>query len=385
MNLFRYFLSLLSVSILLVSCTEHPHPIVSDLPQAKQVILLDSLQKLDSLILRNRTNKIKESFKYARQADKIAKTLNTPLAYAKAYNMFGNVYSLFKMDSGFYYYNQALLLIDSFNLVDNKAMVVYNLGMLHGSAGNYKTAIILLDSALASSRSNNDFVSVSNSLNALGNIYFDIGDETNARRMYDSAFAVAKTKSLYLQMGTALGNLSKFESDQNISMELNKRAITYLKQCNGAEEQIAVILINIANGFSNPDSAIHYFNLAIKIINWENAPEVLIGAYNNLAYSYLEKNDLINAEKCIVDQAQPISIKTNNIDWQSTVYDTYSDVLKRKGSATEAIVYKNKSIEARKTFSASVSTILPEICIASIVLTNVFPIKFFAIKIVSCK
>jgi hypothetical protein len=78
-----------------------------------------------------------------------------------------------------------------------------------------------------------------------------------------------------------------------------------------------------------------------------------------MAYCYLVKGDVINAEKCILDHALPVAVKTNNIDWQSTVYDTYADILKRKGRETDAMVYKNRSIEARKTYRASVSTILP--------------------------
>ena len=158
-------------------------------------------------------------------------------------------------------------------------------------------------------------------------------------------------------MGSALGNLARLEGDNNKSKMLQKRAISYLEGRIGSEEPMALILINLGYHCQVVDSAIYYFNRAINMVSVEFAPEVIIGAYNNMAYCYLYKGDVNSAEKCIADHALPVSIKTNNVDWQAT-YDTYADVLKQKGSATEATVYKNKSIEARKIYRASVSTIL---------------------------
>lgn len=345
MNNAKFLIIACFISLCLLGCRENSTQIISKVPQSQQTVLLDSLQNLDSLVLKSRTNDVAKAFKYAQQAGKIAQELNTPTARAKSCIMFGNAYSVYKMDSGFYYYNKALLVIDSFNLIDNRGKVLYNLGMLNHSAGNYKTSIILLDSALSSSRSGKDLITESNSLNSLGNIYFDMGDDAQARKMYDSAFRVAKSESLFLQMGTALGSLAKFETDQKKSIELNKQAISYLRRSNGSEEPIALILINIGNIFLNQDSAIYYFKLAINTVSVENAPDVVIGAYNSLAYSYLEKGDLPNAEKCIANQALPISIKTNKLDWQSTVYDTYSDILRKKGAFSSALDYEKKAIE----------------------------------------
>jgi signal transduction histidine kinase len=108
---------------------------------------------------------------------------------------------------------------------------------------------------------------------------------------------------------------------------------------------MASILINIGYKFSNPDSAIYYFREALQKISVETSPEVVIGAYNNLANSYLDKNDVVNAEKCIA-YGLTVSINTNNFDWQSTIYDTYSDIMKRKGDLSKALTYEKKSIEA---------------------------------------
>jgi signal transduction histidine kinase len=332
--------------LFLAGCEQPGHYLPSGLTQSQQGILSDSLQKLDSLILQERDTKFSESLKYARIAFEIVKKLNTHDAFAKSYIMFGNVYYSSKMDSGFYFYNKALLLIDSFQLANERGKVLYDLGMLYSAANNYKKSISLLDSSLVCSGSIRDLATVSNSLNSLGNIYLDIGEVAKARKMYDSAFAIAKSESLYLQMGTALGNLAKFESDPKTSLELDKRAISCLQKSNGSNEPVASVLINMGNRFSNPDSAIYYFNHALQLVSVENDPLIVIGANNNMAYSYLDKGDVENAEKCI-DHALSISICTNNPDWQSTIYDTYSDIMERKGNLSQALKYEKKSIEAK--------------------------------------
>lgn len=311
-----------------------------------QVTLSDSMPILDSLILKNRTNKIEESLTYALHAVKMAKRLNTPLAFTNAYIMLGNAYSQFKLDSAFYFYNTARELVDSLNLKTLRGKVLYNLAMLYGLAGNNKTSIILLDSALNASKGCGNFVIESNALNAIGNIYLDMGDETKARIMYDSAFRVAASHSLYLQMGTAMGNLAKFETDQMKSQNLNQRAIGYMQHCTGSEEPIAQILINMANGCTDQDSAIYYFEKALTLISDENSPEEYMGVYNNLACTYLDMGEIAKAEKCILDHAVPVAVRTNNIDWQSTIYDTYADILQRKGNLAGALFYEKRSIES---------------------------------------
>ena len=351
MNFIKYPIYVLFFSVLLSGCKKGSDQVDSGLPQSRQSILMDSLQKLDSLVLSKRTKNVTEAVRFAKLSGKIAMTLNSPVAFTKSYIMLGNAYSVFMMDSGFYFYNKALMLIDSADLQEYRGKVLYNLGMLHRAAGNYKTSIILLDSALSSSRLSSDSTTESNSFNSLGNVYYSIGDEVNARKMFNLALDIAKSKSLYLQMGASLGNLAKFETDPVKAIELNKNAIFYLRKCNGSGEPIAQILINIANCFSDPDSSMHYYKLALNLVSVENSPEVIIGIYNNMAYSYLEKGDLINAEKCIVDFALPVAIKTNNIDWQSTVYDTYADILHQKGKLADAIVCEKKAIEAMQTAS----------------------------------
>jgi signal transduction histidine kinase len=345
MNDTRNFIIALLTILFFAGCKQTSDYSPSAITQSQQTVLSDSLLKLDSLVLRNRAIRFSESLKYAKRAYEIAKKLNTPYAFARSYIMSGEVYFSFKKDSAFYFYNKALQVIDSFQLVKEKGKVLYDIGMLHGAAGNYKTSVAFLDSALVYSKVIFDTVTISNSLNALGNIYHDMGNDTNARKMFDSAFSIAKARSLYLQMGAALGNLAKFEQDQKKSIIKSKNALALLRKTSGSGETMAMILINIGFRFPEVDSAIYYFRQALQMVDVETSPEVVIGAYNNLANSYLDKNDVLNAEKCIA-YGLTVSINTNNFDWQSTIYDTYSDIMKRKGDLSKALTYEKKSIEA---------------------------------------
>jgi tetratricopeptide (TPR) repeat protein len=359
MNFSKDHLAFLLLSIMLFGCNENTRRTVSSAQQPAQAILQDSLQKLDSLAMKYRAKNDTVSLNYARQSGKLALAINTPEAKVKACNILGGAYALVNKDSGFYFYNKAMALADSFDLKDKKGKILYDLGMLHRSAGNFRDHLILIDSALRVSASVGDFATMSNAFNALGNFSVVTGDKVHARKMFDSAFAVANRNLLYLQMGASLGNLARFEPDSKKSVALQRKAISYLKRCNGSEEPIALNLINIGYRCTDVDSAVYYFGQAVGMVSEAYAPEVVIGAYNNLAYCYLGKGDLAKAENCIVAHALPLALKTNNSDWLSTVYDTYGDILNRKGNASGASDYKKKSVEAKKQFQSSVSTSLP--------------------------
>jgi tetratricopeptide (TPR) repeat protein len=358
MNHSQFLTAILFLSLFLFGCNATPEKTGTASQQSKETILMDSLLKLDSLVLQYRAKNAEESMKYAREAGKLAREIDTPAAWVKTYNMMGNACSGIRIDSGFYFYNKALMVIDSFNLADKKGLVLFNLGMLNRSAGNYRNSILLIDSALRFSVTVNDFATLSNSLNSLGIFYLNIGDKLNARKMFDSAFAVANRNSLYLEMGSALGNLSRFEPDPQKSVMMQRNAIAYMEKGVGFEEPIALGLINVGYRASETDSAIFYFTRAINMVSADFAPEVIIGANNNLAYCYLSKGDLVNAEKCIIEHALPVAVKTHNIDWQSTVYDTYADILERKGNLAGALLNRKKAADAKSAFRALVSTSL---------------------------
>src|ERR1039457_6637540 len=135
-------------------------------------------------------------------------------------------------------------------------------------------------------------------------------------------------------MGLSLANLSKDNRDNKKAIELQKEAIDYLLISKGSDNEIAQILINIGLKFTIPDSATTYYMKALKYAQNGNLPIIEMGAYNNLAYSYLEANNIAAAESSIL-HAIKLATNLKDIDWLSTLYDSYGDILINKENFKE--------------------------------------------------
>jgi two-component system NarL family sensor kinase len=99
---------------------------------------------------------------------------------------------------------------------------------------------------------------------------------------------------------------------------------------------------------TNPDSALFYFGEALNLTRNKNMSEVEIGAYNNMVYSYLEKGNIKGAEECLVDHAIPLAQREKNDDWMSTLYDSYAEVLVRKGDFKDAAKWQKMALDKRQ-------------------------------------
>jgi len=318
-------------------------------PEAKQnmILVADTLGVLDSLALKTQFKNPHLSQFYARKALAIAKGQKSTEQLIHAYIIAGVACIANKNDSSVYYYNKALNLSDSTKNKTHKPSIYYNLAVLYSAADYYKTAIILLDSAIRLAEDQKNFSVKSNAFNALGNIKMQIKDFSDARRLYDSAYRIAERYSLYKQMGASLSNLAKFEKETSSSIKKQLIAISWLKRNSGTEDEIASILINIGNRQKKPDSAIYYYKSALKLVQNGNLPSTEIGAYNNLAYSYLDKGDIITAESCIANYAIPLALRENVKGWIASLYDTYADILIAKSDFKGAVTYQKKAIASR--------------------------------------
>jgi signal transduction histidine kinase len=165
--------------------------------------------------------------------------------------------------------------------------------------------------------------------------------------MYDSAYKIARRHKQNEQIGISLGNLSRFESDPVKALGLEREAISFLKMTKGGEDGLAQSYVNIGFRASNPDTALYYFNEALKLAKANNLSKIEIGAYNNMVYSFLDKGNIKSAEECLVDHAIPLAEREKNNDWLATLYDTYADVLMRKGDFQNAVKYQKTAMEKR--------------------------------------
>lgn len=309
--------------------------------------LQDSLDILDTIVNKTKISDNDLSVRYAKRSLVIANLLRSPDAMITAYTLCGIAYLKKAKDSSYYYYNRALKLCNDENLLHRKIRVMYNLSMFYQMVNENKTVIRLLDSVIRLAESLKDYSSMATAYNSLGNVKYDIKDFADSKKMFEIALSIAKSHDLYTQVGVSLAGLAKFETETPKIIARNKEALFYLRKGSGAEEEMAMTLVNIGWVVTNPDTALYYYKAAIKIADAGNLSEVEFGALNNMVYAYLDKGDLLNAEKCMRDIAIPMAIREDNKDWLSTLYDTYSDILERKGNFQLALEYKKNALKEK--------------------------------------
>ncbi len=306
---------------------------------------LDSLRFIDSMVMLTRVKDTGLTHELARSSLRIAGAIETGDALLKAYNINGNAWSLSRMDSAFYYYSKALAIKQNQPDFPEKPMLLYNIAMLNVAAGNQKNAVGLLDSAIQAASRLGKFEVVSNALNSLGGINLDLGQRSQAIRLYDSALRTADLHQLPLQKAIALGNLARTAEDIRVTIQYEREAVSILKQCKDGAEPLASTYINAGFRMTNPDSAIASYLQAIRLINRENAPLTLLTAYNNLAYGFLEKGDIRQAKRWLSEFAFPLARDIQNDGWLANLHDTYADVLSAEGNYKEALQNEKKSVE----------------------------------------
>ncbi len=259
----------------------------------------------------------------------------------------GNAYQFQNEDSSFYYFDKSLKIIFLNKNDTLRPFVLFRIAMLHFRAFNYKEALKLYDSAMGEAKRNKNYIVVSNCLNELGAIEQDLNNPDQARSYFQQSLQLAEKFKLSHQIGVILGNLANLETNPDTALKLMNRALENIKNIKGAEMEYCTILANIANSSSQKDTAIKFFHEAITIAEKGNYSEVLIGAYNNLSCIYLENNQTKEAEECLRDHAIPLALKSENADWLSTAYESYSEVLEKKGDFHQAYFFQKKSMKTR--------------------------------------
>ena len=314
-------------------------------------VIRDTINRLDSLSFINRVQNDSLSLIYAKIAVSLAKANKLDAELIKSYYEIGNAFSTRYKDSSFFYYTLARKLADRIKFSKEKPIILYNLANVYIGAFNFKDALTLLDSCIHFASETLNFPVLSSAYNSLGQIYLEISDSVMSKKMFNLALEIGLKHKLSKQIGNALANLSIFEKSIYKTLVLQKDAINFLQQEPGTDEEISSLLINIGTEQTEPDSGIYYFKLALFNAKNGNLPLNEIAAFNNLAYSFLDKGDYVNASACLADNAIPRAKKINNLDWLATLYDSYSDVLAKQGKLSEAFAFLKKSIQKRSEYN----------------------------------
>ena len=307
----------------------------------------DSISTLDSLANVNKVRNNLLAIRYAKEAVRYSKKIKDPASYVKSLKMLGLVYLYSAKDSSYVIYNNALRYARENQVSGEIPQLLYNLADISNTAFNYQTAISQLDTCIILARKEKMHEVLANAYNLMGNIYNSTGDNKASLVMYDSSYKIASKHYLTRQMGVALGNMAKFDPSQDSLIRKLKKGISFLQKTGGNEEEIASFYNNIAVHLSDPDSVLAYSAKALSYCKDINLPIIRMSAYNNMAYAFLDKRDIIKAEKYLKDYAIPIAVKEKNLDWLSNLYDSYADIFIAQKDFNQAFLYERKAYQTR--------------------------------------
>jgi signal transduction histidine kinase len=319
----------------------------------RQRALTDTLIRLDSMVNANKVRNNQLSRELAGRAMKLATQSGSEEALARAYIMMGIAYRIYNNDTSYMYNKLAMNLAGRLNLQSIRISAMYNYASLCRDAADFKTAIIYYDSVIPFARNDGDYRLLSNTFNGIGSIKFESFDTAGARVMFDSAIQVADRYSLPLQKGVALASLARLENSPAENIFKLKEAAQLLKEIPGAEEESASIYTNLGMLSQDPDTALRYYDEALKLADTIHSSELSIAICNNKAYSYLDKKDFNNAEACLVSYAIPLAQQVKNYSWLASLYDTYTDVLVAAKRTDDALKYALLAYQTKRLDEAT--------------------------------
>ncbi len=274
----------------------------------------------------------------------------------RAYMAIGDGYKKRKIDSAYLNYANALKLSDRFSIQPVRPLIFYELAQLQRRGYNFKEAVALFDSAKNTAFRQGDWAVASNAINMLGTLQLDIWSKEEAKTLFEKAYYMALNHNLPRQAGVALGNLSRLTDNEAEAVKLMKSAIILIKSSSGALDEVGYIYINIGNRMTNPDSAIFYYEKAISIGEKGDYRDMLIDAWNNLAYSLLDKKQFREADVVIGKTAIPIARSESDFEWLAELYDTWSDVKAAQHDYSGAWQAEKEAMQARSEAEIKKST-----------------------------
>ncbi|NCA76859.1 MAG: tetratricopeptide repeat-containing sensor histidine kinase [Alphaproteobacteria bacterium] len=309
--------------------------------------LVDSIIILHKNALTLRVTDPTKALACASDALALATSAQSDSLIIKGLNVKGLVLYSCSNDSAGFYLNQAMQWSDSTGITFERGGIFLNLACLSLDANDYENAIIQLDSSIHSSYRLGQISLLASALTVVTSVYAATHDTANEKLYTDSVYKLSARYQLKREWAISYGNLARFQSDPDSAQKMLRTAIQTLNQLDGNEVETGNFLTNLALLMDNPDSALTYYNQAISIARQGHLDKLMIGAYNNIAYAYLDKNDVASAVEIILHQAIPLADSTKDHDWLSTLFDTYADILIKKGQYADAITWLRRSTYER--------------------------------------
>jgi signal transduction histidine kinase len=306
----------------------------------------DSVRYFDSVVNATKISDPEYSRSVAERALAWVHINDDPKLNARIYLIAGIALQLNAPDSAYTCYQLALNTAVGSGADSVIPRILYNMAMLYKLANNYQEAITMLDSAQRMAGARQDFITMSNCYNSIGNIEADLFSEDRAVTMFTKALQIAEENNLPIQTGVAITSLSRFEKNESKANQMRQQALKIFVNQPDALEQTGYLLANMGDDCHDPDAAIAYYQQAREIGKKGHIVDLELGCLNNMAYSYSEKENFPAALSLLKDTAIPLAVKVENNSWLATLYDSYAEILHLTGRPEEAYRYQKKALEA---------------------------------------
>jgi len=297
-------------------------------------------------------------------------------------------------DSSFIYYEKALQIANSNNLISKEIEILFLLTKIEITRGNPLRAIHYCNLTLSISESYGFEQEYLSALIHKGNIYQVAGLMSEALEiLFEAESRIDKSK---IQNSDNHLDLNLFLASTYYDMNEIPKSTEYLiknlalKKINPYNVKLAGTYILLANIHNDPDSIFYYLNKAEIIVkeNTHSTNELLVilnnkalvnkalgflkksksiyikainialehgykpylaNLYNNYAYQLMAENNLDSVEY-VLNEAFTISRQIQDIDLEASILDTYSDYYKTTNDLLKALDFKNRSIIKRNEY-----------------------------------
>ncbi len=293
-------------------------------------------------IVQRSQSKIDKGFQYINEALLLYKKINNKLGIAKCYNSLGILY-YYKGNKkeAIQFYNKALTIYEEINNKIRVAFCFNNLGAIYSDKGNYLMALDYYNQSFNIAEKNNHTDLMNRSLGNIGSIYFYQENYDKAESIYEKLLKNLKNsdKKTIARTYSNLGLIYKEKKSLKKAFETLNKAVIIYKEINN-EFDLTSPLNNIGDVFLEQGKynfAYQYFKKATKIGLKVKNQRALCVSYLGLAKIYVNQKQYNNALNNAL-QSKTLSNKLDLLNYQRDVQQLLSKIYSKIGNYKQAYI-----------------------------------------------
>ncbi len=212
------------------------------------------------------------------------------------------------------FYNQALVLADSLNSINEKAIINYNLSLSQRILGDYSSAFENLYRSLLQSEQSRDSRLMAYVLNDIGELYHELGDSEEGIYYLEGAEEISRATNMTENLIRVLTNLGVLHRELGNFEAANRYLLESKSIVEEYEDMSSLVIVDYNLGMlrfqqGNLTTARDYFTEGLNLSREYNLPEGSF--YNSFGLGQLEKEN---------------GNYTRGLDWFNNAFDSARDL-----------------------------------------------------------